>query len=207
MVAPRKERTHPLASDVKQRMIERMGVLLATKGLQGASFSEVLEGSGAPRGSLYHHFPGGKDELVMAALDFGAARAFAHLETLAGRPAPEVARGFIAGWRALLQQASLTAGCALVAVTVAADSAALRTHAGAIFRDWRSRLAAALREGGIPDARAEGLAAGLMAACEGAVALARAEGSLAAFELMATEQVAAIEAATPKRGRSRKAAD
>ena len=44
-------------------------VLLAQKGVQGTSFMDVLEATGAPRGSLYHHFPGGKDELVLAAMD------------------------------------------------------------------------------------------------------------------------------------------
>jgi len=39
----------------------------------GTSFSEVLEATGAPRGSVYHHFPGGKDQLVKAALDWAAA--------------------------------------------------------------------------------------------------------------------------------------
>jgi len=57
-----------MARDTRQKMIERAAILLAQKGLQGASFSEVLEASGAPRGSLYHHFPGGKDELVLAAV-------------------------------------------------------------------------------------------------------------------------------------------
>ncbi len=59
-------RTALAASDIKQRMIEQAVILLAKKGLQGASFSEMLQASSAPRGSLYHHFPGGKDELVLA---------------------------------------------------------------------------------------------------------------------------------------------
>ncbi len=54
-----------MADGVKQRMIREAALALARKGLQRASFSEVLEASGAPRGSLYHHFPGGKGELVL----------------------------------------------------------------------------------------------------------------------------------------------
>ena len=189
-----------MASDVKQRMIEQMVRLLATKGLQGSSFSEVLEASGAPRGSLYHHFPGGKDELVIAALDLAAGRAFAHIDSMRGRPAVEVARGFIGAWRGMLEQTSLQASCAVMAVTVSADSQDLRMRTGQIFCAWRDRLTDALREGDVGGERARAMAATLIAACEGAVGMARAEGSLAAFELVAREQIAAFEAATSRKG-------
>src|SRR5271156_3878382 len=85
-----------MTSDVKQRMIEKAMLLLARKGLQRASFSEVLEASGAPRGSLYHHFPGGKSELVLAAMNEASRRAMAALETLEGQPADKVAEAFCA---------------------------------------------------------------------------------------------------------------
>jgi AcrR family transcriptional regulator len=81
-----------LASDTKPRMIERAVVLLAKKGLQGTSFSEVLEASGAPRGSLYYHFPGGKEELVLVALTATSDRALSLLDEVRGKPAAEVAR-------------------------------------------------------------------------------------------------------------------
>ena len=85
-----------MTSDVKQRMIEKAVVLLARKGLQGASFSEVLEASGAPRGSLYHHFPGGKSELVLAGMNEAVRRALIALEALKGQSADKVAEAFTA---------------------------------------------------------------------------------------------------------------
>jgi TetR/AcrR family transcriptional repressor of lmrAB and yxaGH operons len=99
----------------------------------------------------------------------------------------------------MLEQTSLRAGCALMAVTVAAEAQPLRARAGETFREWRARLAEALREGGVAPERAEAVAAGLLAACEGALALARAEGSLTPFELMAAEQEAVVLAATRRR--------
>ncbi|HAM27085.1 MAG TPA: TetR/AcrR family transcriptional regulator, partial [Microbacteriaceae bacterium] len=45
-------------------MAEGAALLLAKHGLQGTSFSEVLELTGAPRGSVYHHFPNGKNQLI-----------------------------------------------------------------------------------------------------------------------------------------------
>ena len=111
------------------------------KGLQGASFSEILEASGAPRGSLYYHFPGGKDELVLAALEHAGHQALGVLDRLSGKPAREVAEGFLSLWRSVLARSDFSAGCAVVAVTVAAESEDLRARAAEILRSWREKLA------------------------------------------------------------------
>ena len=191
-----------LAGGIRQQMIERTAILLAKKGLQGTSFSEVLEASGAPRGSLYHHFPGGKDELVLAAVRATGDQMMSALDQLAGRPAGEVARGFATLWRMILAKSDFAAGCAIVAVTVAASSATLLERAGEVFRGNRSRLAELLAEGGVPQDRALALATTLISAFEGAVLLSRAERSFEPFELVATEQFAAVDAAVAKRRRS-----
>ena len=184
-----------LAGNIKQTMIERTAVLLAKKGLQGTSFSEILEASGAPRGSLYHHFPGGKDELVLAALEHAANQALGVLDRLAGKPAREVAEGFLSLWRSVLARSDFSAGCAVVAVTVAAESEDLRARAAEILRSWREKLVTLFVAGGIPKKKARSLAASLVAACEGGVILARAERSFEPFDLVAAEQLAMVEAA------------
>ena len=184
-----------MANDVRQRMIDHAVVLLAQKGLQGASFNEVLQASGAPRGSLYHHFPGGKAELALAAMDAAGQRAEAFLGPVRGQPADKVAEAFIALWRAVLTRSGFEAGCAVLAVTVTSESSELRDRAGRIFRTWRALLADILSEGGVPPDRADGLAAMLISVCEGAVALSRAEGSLAPFELAVAEQLRAVRGA------------
>ena len=94
--------------------------LLATKGVEGTSFAEVLEATDSPRGSVYHHFPGGKPELLHAALDLASERGLEAMEATRGQPAAVVVERFLALWRALLEYSQLTAGCAVVAVTVAA---------------------------------------------------------------------------------------
>lgn len=181
--------------NIRQHMIERMAVLLGQKGLQGASFSNLLAVSGAPRGSLYHHFPGGKAELVLAAIEYASLSAGEVLETADKLAASEVAERFIAIWRTVLVRSRLGAGCGIAAVTVAADDDEVMAKAGAIFRNWRERLAQLLEEGGIDARRASALATTLIAACEGAVILARAEGSMDPFEEVALEQLTAIKAA------------
>ncbi len=179
-----------MSDDVKSRMIRETARALATKGLQRSSFSEILEASGAPRGSLYHHFPGGKNELVLKGLAAAGDFALARLADLEGRSASEVTAGFVALWRQLLVASDFNAGCAVLAVTVAAESPEQSAAAAGIFAKWRTRLAAALARGGVPETAASGLAALILAGCEGAVALARAERSFAAFDLVADQLVA-----------------
>jgi TetR/AcrR family transcriptional repressor of lmrAB and yxaGH operons len=171
-----------VSNDIKQRMIDETVMLLATKGLQGASFSEVLQASGAPRGSIYHHFPDGKEQLVLAALDSAGALALAFLDKLAGRPAEEVVLAFLGLWRTILERSAFNAGCAVLAVTVAADSPALLERAAAVFQGWRETLAERLAEGGVARDQAPPIAALLISACEGAVALSRAERSFEPFD-------------------------
>ena len=57
-----------MGNETRATMIEGAIQLLATRGVHGASLLKVLEHTGAPRGSVYYHFPGGKEELILAAL-------------------------------------------------------------------------------------------------------------------------------------------
>jgi AcrR family transcriptional regulator len=151
---------------------------LAERGVEGTSFATVLGRTNAPRGSTYHHFPGGKNELLAAALDVASEQALAYLEPARGRSAKAVVERFVGMWRLLLESSDLRAGCAVIAVTVAGESVELVDHAGQIFRDWTDMLADMLAEGGLRRREAVDLATLAIAATEGAVALCRAERSL-----------------------------
>src|SRR5580704_6759013 len=175
---------------VRERMVESAVVLLAKHGFQGASFSEVLARSGTPRGSIYHHFPDGKEQLIAAAVDHAGAQAVQLLDTLDGRGAMEIVDGFMAMWRSVLQRSGLTAGCSVLAVTVSADSRELLNRAAQAFRSW---LAGLLRSAGLSPDDADGFATMLIAASEGAVVLARAQQALAPFETV-HQQLRAIAA-------------
>ena len=98
--------------------------------------------------------------------------------------------GFLGLWRALLDRSGLTAGCAVVAVSVAASDGLLE-RAGTVFRDWTTHVAALLEEAGISPERAQPFAVLLISATEGAVVMARAERDLAPFESVATTLTAA----------------
>jgi AcrR family transcriptional regulator len=170
------------ARDFKAKMVAGAMRLLATRGLEGTSFAEVLDATGAPRGSVYHYFPGGKLELVHAALDLASDRALAEMEAVRGQPPADVVARFLALWRLLLERSHLTAGCAVVAVTVAANNEDLLDHTGAIFRTWTELLTDLCAVGGMNEDLSRQLATTVIASTEGAVAVCRAERSLEAFE-------------------------
>ena len=184
-----KERCANVPSDARRKMIESAAVLLAIRGLQGTAFADVLERSGAPRGSIYHHFPEGKDQLVDAAIELAGERPLRVLDAVEGAPPTEVTRYFLELWRQVLHRSNLRAGCAVLAVTVATDSPDLLDHASSVFRAWRGRIAELYVTGGVEAPVAARFATTLVAASEGAVVLSRAERSLEPFETVATELV------------------
>jgi AcrR family transcriptional regulator len=79
-----------MPGDVWHRMVDGAIRLLAKQGLQATSFADKLALTDAPRGSVYHHFPGGKDQRVNAAVDRAGARA---LDALDGKQGSSL-RGF-----------------------------------------------------------------------------------------------------------------
>jgi AcrR family transcriptional regulator len=174
-------------------MVEGAVRLLATKGVEGTSFAEVLEATDSPRGSVYHHFPGGKPELLHAALDLASERGLAAMEATRGQPAAVVIERFLALWRGLLDYSGLTAGCAVVAVTVAANDDGLLDHAGTIFRTWTELLTGLCEAGGIDSNSARSLAVTVIAATEGAVAICRAERSVEPFEEVQSVLLSLVE--------------
>lgn len=171
--------------DVRATMVAGAVRLLAEKGPPGASFGSVLELTGASRGSTYHHFPGGKRELYASALDLASGQALAAMESVRGQSPAVVVERFVGLWRQLLEVGCLRIGCAVLAVAVAGEDPESVEHSGRIFREWRAYLAALFAEGGLAGDPARTLAALTVAAIEGAVAVARAEGDIEPFDLVA----------------------
>src|SRR3954466_11711810 len=104
MMGVRMARTRRTNQDsARERMIRSTALLIRERGVEATSFSDVLEHSGAPRGSIYHHFPGGKAQLVEEATrwagDFIARAQIASLQD--GDPVAAVDAA-IARWRDVL---------------------------------------------------------------------------------------------------------
>jgi TetR/AcrR family transcriptional repressor of lmrAB and yxaGH operons len=173
----------------KQRMIVSAAVLMRERGVEATSFSEVLEHSGAPRGSIYHHFPGGKAQLIEEATRYAGEFTAAGLTKALAQDDPVAAiRRFAGTWQELLRDSDYAAGCPVVAASLEGERIpGAREAAAYAFRSWEHQVAQALQPHGIPPARAHAMATLMIASIEGAVVLARAERSTAPLARVATE--------------------
>lgn len=166
-------------------MIRGAAELLATRGVQGTSFSDVLEHTGAPRGSIYHHFPDGKEELVREAAASVGAGVTALLDAIDASSPVEVLDVFLDGWRAVLVGSGFERGCAVAATCLgSADAASLLVLSGSVFDDWRAALARAFVRSGVPSHDAADVAATSLAAVEGALILGRAAQNDEIFDVL-----------------------
>jgi TetR/AcrR family transcriptional regulator, lmrAB and yxaGH operons repressor len=186
-----------MAADARERMVESAAVLFRERGVHGTSFSDVLEHSGAPRGSIYHHFPGGKAQLAEEATRYAGEFTAAGLAAALADDDPVAAvRAFAAFWRKLLRSTDFASGCPVVSATLEGErSAAARDAAGDAFRRWEDLLASALAHRGAPRERARSVATLTVAAIEGAIVLARAQRSLAPLERVTNELEALVTSA------------
>jgi AcrR family transcriptional regulator len=168
----------PGHTDTRERMLNSAAELMREHGASGTSIDDVLAHSGAPRGSVYHHFPGGRTQMIEEAVA-STGDSVSELIALAGPgAAPDaVFDAFLASWRESLKQSEFRSGCPVLAVAVEHHERGeeLVRTAGEVFGDWQAALAAHLREHGVSPARARRLATVIVAAVEGAVALCRTE--------------------------------
>jgi AcrR family transcriptional regulator len=171
--------------DTKRRMLNSAVLLLRERGAAGVTVDAVLAHSGAPRGSVYHHFPGGRNELVL-----GAARQAGDFitrmvdEAAAGGDARQVMGRFIAFWKHSLTDTDYRAGCPVVALAVDSredipDAAELVRE---IFARWQVSLSDLLVADGFSAERAQRLATLVVASVEGAIILARARRDLSSLD-------------------------
>ncbi|HEY3067957.1 MAG TPA: TetR family transcriptional regulator C-terminal domain-containing protein [Methylomirabilota bacterium] len=139
----------------------------------------MLAASAAPKGSLYHYFPGGKQELTTAALKEAERGVSEGLRGVFHKPVPlaDKVSALFAGAARNLETNQFTRGCPVAAVTldIDRDSEDLRAVCRAIFDSWQAIIADGLDE--IPKAERRGVARLIFATFEGTLILARAEAS------------------------------
>ena len=173
----------------RERMIVSTALLVRERGARATSIDDVLAHSGAPRGSVYHHFPGGKEELILAALDLTGQRHDRFVDRFRGTSAEEITAGYLELWRRILVRSRLESGCPILAVTVSVSSGPLLDRAGQIFRTSQRHLVDLYEEVGVLRSAAEGFVIILIASAEGAVVLARAQQNIEPFEVVADQLI------------------
>jgi AcrR family transcriptional regulator len=205
-------------SSTKEKMISGAADLISRRGVAATSLRDVVHHTGTPRGSLSHHFPGGKQQMLEEAVQYADEAVAGPLSALLQERGPvEGLHAFIAWWRRILEASDFVAGCPVLAVAIeprgatgaqaGEDDAAherLRSLVHGAFSRWQAIFADSLVRAGVADVRAKRLAALVVASVEGTVAMCRAAGSREPLDCVAEElhsilQLAVAQAPTGQR--------
>jgi AcrR family transcriptional regulator len=203
-----------MSSDTRAKMVAGAADLMSRRGVNATSMREVVRHTGTPRGSIGHHFPRGKQQLIEDALVFAGAQVSGPLARLTREQgAIGGLRAFIALWRQTLEKTRFQAGCPVLAVAVeqyvndATDDAGVPDEAAqkrlldladGVFADWQKILITALRHAGVAPTRARRLAALVIASLEGTVAMCRAARSAQPLDDVRQELELTLSGALPK---------
>lgn len=185
-----------MSQSTREKMISGAADLISRRGINGTSLRNVVDHTGTPRGSLGHHFPGGKMQMLEEAIAFASDGVAVPLHAaVTDRGVVKGLHTFIGWWRDLLVDSDYEAGCVVLAVAVEplastegtqADAPAqpekLRALAHEAFARWERILADALRREGLSTAQSRRLAVLTVAAIEGTVAMCRAARSAKALD-------------------------
>ncbi|WP_295778918.1 TetR/AcrR family transcriptional regulator [uncultured Microbacterium sp.] len=155
--------------------------LIQTSGYSGTGLNAVIDHAGAPKGSVYFHFPDGKEGLGVAAVDLAATQ-FAQLiaeAAASGGGAAAAVRAAVEALTVIVSDSDYRLGCPVSVVTLemGAESQRLRNACAAAFESWIAPTAALLEAEGLDAAPARSLATVVVSTIEGAVILSRATRS------------------------------
>lgn len=189
----------------RERLIGAMLEALGTRGFHGVGISELLSRAQAPKGVLYHHFPGGKAELAVAAIDTVVGHLTHTLEGLFAQHGDPVQA--LTLWMQGAQDTLVGSGCqrgcplATIALESTAEDTAIREAVARGFAAIRDTLTHALVASGIDAPRAGRLASLIVSAYEGGLIQARVAGSGGPLQDTATTLLDTLRALIPP-GRS-----
>jgi AcrR family transcriptional regulator len=189
-----------MPGEAKKRMIRSAAALFRQHGYSGTGFRDVIAHSRAPRGSIYHHFPGGKAQLGAETVRSVGEWVGAGLDELADRGDPiTMVKALVASWRHTLVESEFRAGCPIVAVAAEhhPESPELADAAAAAFARWQKPLTASLRNAGVRPTKARRLAALITASVEGAIILGRATRSTEPLDNVGKELEQTVRDALP----------
>jgi AcrR family transcriptional regulator len=186
-------------SSTKDRIVDASAELFRRNGYTGTGVKQIVAAAGAPFGSLYHFFPGGKEQLGAEVIRTSGAM-YGLLIGAIFDPAPDVATAvedFFNGAAQTLVETDYADACpiATVALEVASTNETLREATAEVFESWiqggTERFAAA----GIPAEQARELTIAMLAALEGAFVLCRAMRTTRPLEIAGATMAAATRSA------------
>ncbi|MBC6447248.1 TetR/AcrR family transcriptional regulator [Actinokineospora xionganensis] len=172
-------------TDTRERTLRTAATLFRTQGYHGTGLNQVLAEGGLPKGSLYFHFPGGKEQLAAEAVTLAAGELCDWVSVIL-ESAPDAATGLDAVIQTLAEHlvaSDFSRGCPIG--TVAPDGGDMvREACASAFASWQGVVRDFLAERNIPDA--DDVATTLLAALEGAQLLARTRRDTAPLHAVGT---------------------
>lgn len=169
----------PRDRDTKADLVQTMARLLRDQGYTATGRAQLLRESGVSNGSLYHHFPGGMEELAEASLEAsGQAVAEALREALADAPSTALGVNRFLDIAAGPAGEETCPGCPVAPTALESPiiSPRLREAAARCFDQWEGLIATRLRADGWPEDSIAETASAALALIEGALLLARVSG-------------------------------
>ncbi|MCL6674339.1 MULTISPECIES: TetR/AcrR family transcriptional regulator [Streptomyces] len=190
----------------RERMVFSAAQLIRRDGVAATGMREVAAHAEAPRGSLQHYFPGGKEQLVNEAVSWAgryAGRRVARFLAALDEPTPSgLFAEMVRQWTDEYACDGFAAGCPVAAATVdwAESVPSTREAVAAAFATWTTPVAQALADMGVPEERAGALATLMISALEGAILIARAERDVRALTTVTRELGPLLDAAVREHG-------
>ncbi len=191
--------------DTRDRLVEASAALLQRQGLTGTGIKQILTEAGAPYSSLYHHFPGGKDELAAVAIRASGAQYQALVEAVWDQ-APDVISAVAAvfeGAAQTLESTDFAVACpiATVALEVASTNEPLRLVTAEVFDTWIASGTRRLEAERVSPGDARMLALTLISLLEGAFVLSQALKSAEPVAAAGATAALAVERVLDSRAR------
>jgi AcrR family transcriptional regulator len=197
-----------MAGATKERIVERSAELFRRQGFAGTGVKQIVAEASAPFGSLYHFFPGGKEQLGEEVIRWSGAIYGQLIDAFFVPGADPVAatRAFFAAAAETLRESDYADACpiATVALEVSSTNEPMRQACADVFNGWVDSATERLVESGLTRKRSRTLAFSMLASLEGAFVLGRALRSTEPVEVAgATAATAVREAMASRRSRRR----
>ena len=191
--------SNPKAGSTKSRILDATAELFMRYGYTGTGLKQIVADANAPFGSLYHHFPGGKQELGVEVIHRSGAM---YLELVMGvvDAAPDPVSGVrdcFSGAAEVLRATDYADACPIetIALEVASSNEPLREATAQVFESWIVGASARFRAAGVDEQTGRALAIMLITLLEGAFVLCRASRTTEALEAAGETAATIVEAA------------
>jgi AcrR family transcriptional regulator len=188
-----------VGAETKDRIVDAGAELFRRQGYAGTGVKQIVAEASAPFGSLYHFFPGGKEQLGAEVIR-RSGRMYGRLLAEVAMPEPDVVSGieaFFAGAATTLRDTDYADACpiATVALEVSSTNEPLREACADVFGEWIDGMAAYLATAGIDAPRARALSLQVLSLLEGAFVFCRAQRSTEPIDEAGAAAVALVRAA------------